>query len=130
LTGRKVSGILFSDFGERKNMGRKQVLEKELNIFVEKVRKAYRPEKIILFGSLPAGKVTESSDLDVIVVAETQDNFWNRMKDISKFCSRKVGMDVLVYTPEEFDKLLSTRTFFKTEIQEKGKVVYEQSQTS
>jgi uncharacterized protein len=111
-------------------MGRKQALEKELDIFVEKVRKAYSPEKIIIFGSLTTEKVTENSDLDVIVVAETQDKFWSRMKNISKLCSRKVGMDVLVYTPAEFDNLLSTRTFFKTEIQEKGKVIYEQSKTA
>jgi len=111
-------------------MNRKDTLEDELNTFVEGVKKSYHPEKIILFGSLASGKVNARSDLDLIVVAQTKDDFWARLKKISKYCSHKVGMDVLVYTPEEFNNLISNRTFFKKEIQEKGKIIYDKAATS
>ena len=111
-------------------MDRKNILEIELNSFTQKVKQEYHPEKIILFGSFASGKINESSDLDVVVVAESKDNFWDRLMKISKLCSHKIGMDVLFYTPEEFDKLIKTRTFFKKEILEKGEIIYDKAGTA
>lgn len=111
-------------------MNRRELLGEELKVFIEGVKQGYRPDKIILFGSLASGNVNSTSDLDIIVVANTKENFWSRLKNISKYCSHKVGMDVLVYTPEEFTRLLNTRTFFKKEVQEKGKIVYDKTSTA
>ena len=37
----------------------------------------------------------------------------------------RVGLDVLVYTPEEFEQLCRERAFFQHEIVQKGQVLYE-----
>lgn len=111
-------------------MDRKDLLKKELRSFVETVKAHYHPDKIILFGSLASGRVSDMSDLDLIIVAESKDDFWSRLQNLSKYCSRKVGMDVLFYTPAEFNRLSATRTFFKKEIKEKGEVVYDKAGTS
>lgn len=111
-------------------MNRETLLENELKAFVDCAKKNYQPEKIILFGSLASGKVTNISDLDLIVVAKTKEDFWTRLLNISKYCSHKVGMDVLVYTPEEFTDLINSRSFFRREIQQKGKVIYDKTQSA
>jgi len=106
---------------------RQALLQRELDYFVKRILKNYGPEKILLFGSFAKGDAGPVSDLDVVILKETDRNFWDRLKDVSKFCSRKVGMDVLVYTPAEFDKLLKERRFFREEIKKKGKVLYEKA---
>jgi hypothetical protein len=38
----------------------------------------------------------------------------------------RVGIDILVYTPVEFENLCKERAFFREEILGKGKILYEQ----
>lgn len=104
---------------------RKKLLQEEVAKFVEQLKESYAPSKIILFGSMATEISGEDSDIDVIVIKETGKNFWERMREISRYCSREIGMDVLVYTPEEFEKLSQGREFFKQEVLKKGKVIYE-----
>jgi hypothetical protein len=39
----------------------------------------------------------------------------------------RVGVDILVYTPEEFDRLTRERAFIQQEIVEKGRLLYERA---
>ena len=39
----------------------------------------------------------------------------------------RIGLDLLVYTPDEFEQLCRERPFFRDEVLGKGKVLYEQS---
>ena len=105
-------------------MDRRNLLKQELNSFIDGVKKNIPVSKVIVFGSYATGNVKEDSDLDIVLIAETKDNFWKRLKAISKHYSNKVGMDVLFYTPQEFNDLADKRVFFKKEIVEKGLVVY------
>jgi predicted nucleotidyltransferase len=83
------------------------------------------PEKVILFGALANGAVHEWSDIDLVVVERTQLPFFQRIKRLCKLLKPRVGMDIMVYTPEEFDRLCAERPFFKEEIIGKGEVVYD-----
>ena len=40
----------------------------------------------------------------------------------------RVGVDVLVYTPREFEQLSQERAFLREEIVAKGKVIYERGE--
>lgn len=62
-------------------------------------------KKILLFGSLARGEVREDSDLDVIVVLESQEK--NPVKRLAQLYSQlefQEAVDLLVYTPEEFER--------------------------
>lgn len=98
-------------------------LQSELRRCIDVLKEKYKPEKIILFGSLVSGKVGEWSDIDLIIVKDMKKPFLDRSKEILLSLQPKVGMDILVYTPEEFEKL-SKRKFFKKEVLSKG-VFYE-----
>jgi predicted nucleotidyltransferase len=123
LRNGKVDRRMKSDFILRTD--RRKILQKEVEEFVDRIKKAYVPDKIILFGSVATGKAKENSDIDIIIIKETEKKFWERLREISKYCSREIGMDVLVYTPEEFEKLSQDREFFKQEVLMKGKIIYE-----
>lgn len=104
---------------------RKKLLDQELTRYVRLLTEHGVPEKVILFGTLAGGQVHEWSDIDLVVVERTQLPFFQRIKKIRKLLKPKVGMDIMVYTPEEFDQLCADRPFFKEEIVAKGKIVYE-----
>jgi predicted nucleotidyltransferase len=85
----------------------------------------YKPKSIFLFGSFGDGKTKEWSDIDIIIIKKTDKRFFDRIKEVILLLKPKVGVDILVYTPEEFDELSVQRTFFRKEVLKKAIKVYE-----
>jgi predicted nucleotidyltransferase len=56
-------------------------LETELEKIVRSIESNYQPDKIILFGSLAEGKVTVGSDIDLVVIKETEKDPWSEEVD-------------------------------------------------
>ncbi|MCD5416195.1 nucleotidyltransferase domain-containing protein [Candidatus Bipolaricaulota bacterium] len=106
---------------------RETLLERELNRILDLLIGEYQPEKVILFGSLAQENVGIWSDLDLIVVKETGKRFLDRIGEVVDLLNPQVGIDLLVYTPEEFRHLCRERPFFREEIIVKGKVLYERT---
>ena len=112
--------------GERTRVrARQERLEHELNRWLPLLIAHEEPEKIILFGSFCSGELSEWSDLDLVIIKETQAPFLDRIRQVLELLKPQVGVDVLVYTPGEFERLSRERTFVRQEIVGKGKVVYE-----
>ena len=90
---------------------------------------AYQPEKIILFGSAARGDTDEYSDIDLIVVKETDQRFVQRMVDTALLISRDISfnVDVLVYTPTELAAMIKEGRPFIEQALKEGKVLYEKS---
>ncbi len=101
-------------------------LEGELKRCTDLLVAHYAPEKIILFGSLATGQVRLWSDIDLVMVSQTNLRFLDRTKAALLLLRPQVGLDLLIYTPEEFDRLSRERPFFRQEILT-GKVLYERS---
>lgn len=106
---------------------RKKLLELELARYVRLLTEHGNPEKVILFGTLATGGIHEWSDIDLVIVEQTELSFFQRLRRIRKLLQPRVGIDVMVYTPEEFNQLSAERPFFRDEIVAKGKIVYERS---
>ena len=100
-------------------------LERELDRWLPLLVAHERPEKIILFGSYCSGEVSEWSDLDLVLIKETRVPFLDRVRQVLELLKPRVGVDVLVYTPDEFEQLSRERAFVRQEIVEKGEVIYE-----
>ena len=59
-----------------------------------------------IFGSHARGTAADGSDIDVIVVAPTERPFVERFRDyLPAIVDAGVGVDLLVYTPEEFAQM-------------------------
>ena len=59
-----------------------------------------------IFGSHACGTASPESDIDVIVVAPTERPFVERFRDyLPAIAGASVGVDLLVYTPDEFARM-------------------------
>jgi uncharacterized protein len=107
-------------------MNREATLQETLDHILKTIIAHYRPEKIILFGSLASGQVGEWSDLDLVIINETGKPFLQRSEEVALLCMAPVGIDYLVYTPAEFAQMIASRNpFIVEEVLQKGKVLYE-----
>src|SRR2546428_10662769 len=84
-------------------------LEQELHRMVEILIREYEPEKLILFGSAAQGELHEWSDLDLVVVKRTDKPLLERIEEVLRLGRPKVGLGVLVSTPEEMEDLIAER---------------------
>ncbi|SNB62639.1 nucleotidyltransferase domain-containing protein [Thermoflexus hugenholtzii] len=103
---------------------RRAALEAERAHFLEFLRTHYAPQQVILFGSLTEGRLYPDSDLDLVVVMPSSRPFLERIGEMLERFRPRVGMDLLVYTPEEFEEI-QNRPFFREEVLAKGVVLYE-----
>lgn len=104
---------------------RAALLRDELDHFVHVISSTMNPERIIVFGSLAKGEVHEWSDLDLVLIVESDLPFLQRRRAILERASPRVSMDLFVYTPDEWQEVMRTRPFLCEEIACKGKVIYE-----
>ncbi|MEW6409599.1 MAG: nucleotidyltransferase domain-containing protein [Nitrospirota bacterium] len=84
----------------------------------------------LIFGSFARGDYSKRSDLDVIFVEETRKRFIDRIGRYldtlrDKESLKPFDIDVLVYTPEEFEKMKKDGNRFILWALREGKVLYE-----
>lgn len=108
---------------------RKRELEKNLKLTVKKLKKHYKPKKLILFGSLAKGRVTPESDIDLLIVKENvPKRYFDRIKElVPLLVDSDVGVDFVIWTPHELKQEMKTNHFLREEILKKGKVIYERA---
>lgn len=79
----------------------------------------YNPIDIILFGSCAKGRVTGRSDIDICIILDTNDKR-KVVGDILLNLDYDVDLDVVVYTPEEWDKYKCDKATFAGIINKTG----------
>src|SRR5215210_3301249 len=98
----------------------------DLEWLVGRIRDGYEPEKIILFGSLARGEPHEWSDIDLIVVKDTEASYGERIKALTPLIrDRLIGADILVYSLEEYENARKSGSVFLGEAERDGVVLYE-----
>jgi len=94
------------------------------------------PYKIILFGSYASGNPSEHSDIDIMVILDNNHvskTFEERLdkkitiRNLVLEINRKVPLDILVYSREEFNIVKNYGNYFIDEIEKTGKVIYEKA---
>jgi len=106
-----------------------QKVEAIIKEIVEILTEKYKPEKIIFFGSYAYGNPTEDSDIDLLIIKET-----DKKRRVDRFVEVKriifnpkirIPISPLVLTKEEIKERLEMGDDFIEEILTKGKVLYE-----
>ena len=102
-----------------------KLLNQELERYIALLVEHENPEKIILFGSMATGDIHEWSDIDLVIIKETDLPFLKRLDRVYQLLHPRVGTDIIVYTPGEFKSMSEERIFIRYEILGKGVVIYE-----
>ena len=110
---------------ESATVERKKRLQRELDRYLRLLTEHLEPERVIVFGSLVTDQIHPWSDIDLVVVTQTDLPFLQRSRRLRNLLQPTVGLDILVYTPQEFEQMRQERPFFRDEILDKGLVLYE-----
>jgi uncharacterized protein len=94
---------------------------------VQAIVQNFHPRKVVMFGSYAGGKPTPDSDLDLLVVMESDQPLrYKRSVPLHMlFRPKPCPMDILVYTPEEVAYWKGTVNHVVTEALKSGRVMYE-----
>lgn len=107
---------------------RKEILTRELQRIVHLLIERYQPEKIVLFGSLATGNVRETSDIDLLLVKQSEKRPLERILEVMALLEYpRIALDIFVYTPEEVAYLRDEGSPFIEEILCSGRVLYEKN---
>jgi predicted nucleotidyltransferase len=100
-------------------------MQKKVRQLVEYIL-PYEPERLYLFGSWARGEEDELSDVDMVVIKKTDTPFLERLREVAHLLPRDVGgVDILVYTPDEFISMEREGNAFVEMILEEGHLIYE-----
>jgi len=100
---------------------------------VAAIRDGYRPERIIMFGSRAGGRPGSDSNLDLLVIRESDKREVERIREVSRLVRRYqqppylLPLDILVKTPEEVKARLAMGDDSIREVMERGRAVYDRS---
>jgi len=100
----------------------KELLEKELKRMVS-ILGQLGAEKVILFGSYARGVADLFTDIDLIVIMNSNLPFVERTAGIYRELTPRVASDILVYSPQEWSDM-QDHPFIQKALRE-GKLLYE-----
>jgi len=94
---------------------------------VDKIRRDYRPERIVLFGSYANGNPGPDSDIDLLIVKETTDRPIDRRVKVAGIAAdphRLIPLEPIVVTPAEVAARTAVGDQFLAEILATGETLY------
>ncbi len=102
--------------------------QEKITEVINRIIIGFNPDKIILFGSYATGKPNENSDLDFLVIKNSELTRPERANEVRRLLyGMKVPMDILVYTPSEIEESININYSFVNEVFKTGKTVYERN---
>ena len=93
---------------------------RKINGLANLIRKKFRPEKIILFGSHAYGDPSQDSDIDILVVMDTPLPLTEQAFLIRRELDKNISIDVIVRTPAQVAQRLQLGDFFIKQVLAKG----------
>jgi predicted nucleotidyltransferase len=109
---------------------RPPVTETLLAGITQRIVEKFQPYKVILFGSYAYGTPDLDSDVDLLVVMDSDEPMAQRIRRVTEVAKvRFLPMDIIVRTPAEMAERLAIGDFFLAEILEKGKLLYHREST-
>lgn len=102
--------------------------EAAISEMAERIRQAFRPDRIILFGSRARGEGGPQSDFDLLIVAPSPLPRWRRPAAVYRLLAGVgVPKEIVWWTPEEIQEWRGVRSHFINTALREGKVLYEKS---
>jgi predicted nucleotidyltransferase len=98
----------------------------KIDDIVYRIATKFDPDKIILFGSYAAGNPNDDSDIDLLIIKDSELPRHKRSFDIQKsLIGSMIPMDILVFTNTEFEKEKNDKFSFINSAIKTSKILYE-----
>ena len=95
-----------------------------LQTITTRIVEALHPERVILFGSWARSEQGPESDIDLLIVHESDLPRPQRYAQVRRlFWGMGIPMDILVYTPKEYAKYQTVPGSFTHTVSHEGKVL-------
>lgn len=102
------------------------ITQQKIREVVNSIVTNYLPDKVILFGSLANDETANAKDIDLILIKNTNKPKHLRSVDLyKKLMHTKVPIDILVYTPLEYENEISNKYSFLNKALLQSKVLYD-----
>ena len=101
---------------------------RDLERLLRKLIAGYAPRQVYLFGSHAYGEPDEHSDLDLLIVKETNQTPFERRVEVRRIVQdikRRTPIQPLVITPQELHRRIQMGDPFLIEIVEQGELLYD-----
>ncbi len=98
----------------RVDIERSESLLDEIKIFAAELKKYLPVKEIYLYGSFAKGEVHEGSDIDLLIIGNFIERFFDRIGKILDLTDLPV--EPLVYTVEEFEEFKKSQNPFIMEV--------------
>lgn len=108
-----------------KNLDIDKKAKREIKSLVHRLLRKYPINKIILFGSFSRGDFHNWSDIDLIIVGDFKERFFDRIGLVLDEHKGTYAIEPLVYTEEEFTRMRKEKRPFIQEILKNGIVLYQ-----
>lgn len=92
----------------RIDIGKRKEIVKEIERFSSELKERFNCD-VYLYGSFATGEIHEGSDIDLIIVGDFKERFFDRIGKILELTD--LPIEPLVYTREEFDKMKRNNLF-------------------
>lgn len=103
------------------------MIEKEkINDIINTIAKEYNPDRIILFGSYARNNPNDDSDIDLIIIKNTDTPKHKRGREIRKYLyNAMMPIDLKVYTPDEYQEDINDKYSFLYSVAQDFQVLYD-----
>ena len=107
---------------------RPEVTPALLDQIVQRIVARFHPHRIVLFGSYAYGQLTLDSDLDLLVLMDSDEPMFPRIRKVSAVAEVPfLPIDIIVRTPEEMAERTAMGDPFMREVMTRGVVLYDNS---
>ena len=104
---------------------RERIPQEAIDEVVRQIAEKFHPQKIILFGSYARGNPRPESDVDILVVMDTELKESQQSLQIRRHLNLFFGLDIILYTTKRLKERIAMGDSFVQDILEEGKVMYE-----
>jgi len=98
--------------------------EIELQKITQQLIDRYNPAKLLLFGSRAKNSAGRSSDIDLCIIIEVADKR-KLLTDMYLSIESDVPLDILLYSPDEWEQCVLDHTSFAYQINKEGVMLYD-----
>jgi len=128
---KNILNVQFEEvFLKKKNWDNSETLpraafEAEIQKITDQLIQIYKPEKIILFGSLAGGEIHSGSDIDLFIIKRDVPELGvNRIRQLDALIKYKLATDFIVYRPDEVESSLRMGDPFVEYVLQQGRILY------